>query len=129
MSDSKIHASGWVRYATVMFVIIGALNIIYGLTMIFNDEWIVFGATMVWYLDITAWGWITVMVGIVALAVAGGVYAGQTWARVVGIIAAVLAAINAFFVMPYYPVWGVAALALSLLVVWALTVHGDEVAA
>ena len=129
MSEGGIKASGWVLYATVMFVVSGALNVIYGLTMIINDEWIVFGADTVWYLDISAWGWITLLVGVLALAVAAGIYAGQTWARVLGIIAVVLAAINAFFVIPYYPVWGIVVLAMSMLVIWALTVHGDEVAA
>jgi hypothetical protein len=112
-----------------MFVIIGVLDVIYGLTMIINDEWIVFGAKTVWYLDLSAWGWITLLMGVLALAVAAGIYAGQTWAKVLGIIAAVLAAVNAFFVTPYYTVWGITVLAMSMLVIWALTVHGDEVAA
>jgi hypothetical protein len=126
MSEGTIKASGWVMYATVMFVIIGILDVIYGLTMIINDEWVVFTADTIWYLDISAWGWITLLMGVVALAVAGGVYTGQTWARVVGIVAGVLAAVNAFFVMPYYTVWGIAILAMSMLVIWALAVHGDE---
>ena len=129
MSEVGIKASGWVLYATVMFAIIGVLDVIYGLTMIINDEWIVFGAKTVWYLDISAWGWITLLMGVLALTVAGGIYAGQTWAKVVGIVAAVLAAVNAFIVMPYYTVWGITVLAMSMLVIWALTVHGDEVAA
>ncbi len=129
MPEGVIKASGWVLYATVMFVIIGVLDVIYGLTMIINDEWIVFGADTVWYLDISAWGWITLLMGVLALAVAAGIYSGQTWAKVLGIVAAVLAAIDAFIVMPYYTVWGIAVLAMSMLVIWALTVHGDEVAA
>ncbi|MGI9584449.1 MAG: DUF7144 family membrane protein, partial [Acidimicrobiia bacterium] len=71
-------------------------------------------------------GWITLLTGVLALAVAGGIYSGQTWARVLGIIAAVIASVNAFFVIPYYTVWGVAVLAMSVLVIWALAVHGDE---
>jgi hypothetical protein len=121
--------SGWVLFATTMFVIVGVMDIIFGLTMIINNEWIVFGAKEVWYLDISAWGWITFIVGTLALVVAWGVYAGQTWARVVGIAVAVLAVIDAFLVMPYYTVWGITILALSVLVIWALAAHGDEVPA
>lgn len=67
--------------------------------------------------------------GVGTLVVSAGIYAGQTWARVLGVIAAVLAAIDAFIVMPYYTVWGITVLAMSVLVIWALTVHGDEVEA
>ena len=129
MTTAVMERSGWVLFATTMFVIVGVMNIIFGLTMIINNEWIVFGAKEVWYLDISAWGWITLIVGALALVVAWGVYAGQTWARVVGIIVAVLAVIDAFLVMPYYTVWGVVILALSVLVIWALAAHGDEVPA
>ena len=121
--------SGWVIFATTMFVIVGVLNVIYGLTMIINNEWIVFAADEIWYLDITAWGWITLLLGVLALFVAFGVYAGQTWAQVVGIIAATLAAVDAFLVIPYFPVWGIVLLALAILLIWALAVHGDEVMA
>jgi hypothetical protein len=129
MTTAVMERSGWVLFASTMFVIVGVMNIIFGLTMIINNEWIVFGAKEVWYLDISAWGWITLIVGALALVVAWGVYAGQTWARVVGIIVAVLAVIDAFLVMPYYTVWGITILALSVLVIWALAAHGDEVPA
>jgi hypothetical protein len=109
-----------------MFVIIGVMDVVHGLTMIINNEWIAFGAVTVWYTDLAVWGWITLLLGVLGLAVAGGIYSGQTWARIVGVIAAGLAAIDAFFIMPYYPLWAWAILALSILVVWALTAHGDE---
>ena len=99
MTTAVMERSGWVLFATTMFVIVGVLDIIFGLTMIINNEWIVFGAKEVWYLDISAWGWITFIVGALALVVAWGVYAGQTWARVVGIIVAVLAVIDATHLM------------------------------
>jgi len=128
MATATIERSSWVLFATTMFVIVGVMDIIYGLTMIINNQWVVFTATEVWYLDIAVWGWITLIVGVLALLVAWGVYAGQTWARVLGIVAAAFAAVDAFLIMPYYTVWGVAILAVSILVIWALTVHGDEVA-
>ena len=42
---------------------------------------------------------------------------------------AVLAVIDAYLVMPYYTVWGITILAVSVLVIWALAAHGDEVPA
>lgn len=127
MTTGNVSRSGWVLYATTMFAIIGVMDVIYGLTMIINNEWIAFGAVTVWYIDLAVWGWITLLIGVVGLAVAAGVYVGQTWARVVGVIVAGLAAINAFFIMPYYPAWALVVLGMSMLVIWALSVHGDEV--
>ncbi len=127
MTTNNRGPSGWVLYATTMFAIVGAMNILYGLAMIINNEWVVFGADKVWYLDLAAWGWITLLVGILAITVSLGVYSGQTWARVLGVVAASVAALDAFVVMPYYPGWAIAILALSLLLIWALTAHGDEI--
>jgi len=126
MTTATADRNGWVLYATTMFAIVGVMDIFYGLAMIISNEWVVFSATKVWYIDIAVWGWITVLLGVLGLAVAAGVYAGQTWARVLGVIAAGLIAIDAFFIMPYYPVWALAVLALSILIIWAVTVHGDE---
>ena len=129
MTTATTGRSGWVTYAMTMFIVIGVLDIIYGLTMLINDEWVVFGADTVWYVDISVWGWVTLLLGVLSLAVASGISAGKTWAQILGVTAAVLAAINAFMVMPYYTTWGVVVLALSMLMIWALTVHGDEIGA
>jgi hypothetical protein len=127
MTSSISERSGWVVFATTMFFIVGAMDIIHGLQMILNEGWIVFGQVNVWYVDVTAWGWFTLVMGLFALIVSWAIYSGQTWARVVGIIAATLAAINAFAIMPYYTAAALTILALSVLVIWALAVHGDEV--
>jgi hypothetical protein len=119
--------SGWVTYAMTMFIVAGVLNVFYGLVMLINDEWVVFGATEVFYIDISIWGWITLLLGALALWVAAGISQGKTWAQILGITAAALHAVNAFMTMPYYPVWSLVMLALALLLIWALTVHGDEV--
>jgi hypothetical protein len=119
--------SGWVTYAMTMFIVVGALNVIYGLTMLINDEWIVFGADEVFYIDITIWGWLTLVLGALALWVAAGISQAKTWAQIVGLTAAALHAVNAFLTMPYYPVWSLVVLAMASLIIWALTVHGDEV--
>ena len=120
--------SGWIIFATTIFFMVGALDVIHGLQMVLKSEWIVLGAFNVWYLDVSAWGWITLIMGGVALLVSWAIYSGQTWGRVVGIIAATLAAIDAFLIMQYYTAASLVILTLSVLVIWALAVHGDEVA-
>lgn len=118
--------SGWTIFTVTIFIVIGVLNVIYGLTMIINDEWLVFGAATVWYIDLSTWGWITLIVGVLQLFVAWGVSSNQTWARIVGIFFAILAMINAFFVVPYYPIWSIIVIVLTVMVIYALTVKADE---
>lgn len=125
---SYAQTSGWVIFAATMFVLVGVFNVIWGLTAIINAEWIVLADGKFWYLDLTAWGWITLIVGVIQFLVAWGVLSGQTWAKIVGIIAAGIAALNAFFVIPYYAIWGILILALAVMIIYGLAVHGDEVA-
>jgi len=57
------------------------------------------------------------------------VMAGQTWARVVGIILAVLSAFANFTFIPYYPFWAIMIIAVDVFVIWALAVHGRDLKA
>lgn len=120
--------SGWVIFAITMFILAGVFNVIYGLAMIFNSEWIVLTLDGAWLVDITAWGWITLIVGIIQFLAAWGISTGSTWARVVGIIIAAIAAVNALFTISIFPVWGLVILAIAVMVIYGLSVHGDEVA-
>ena len=77
-------------------------------------------------IDISTWGWIHLTLGIVALAIGFGLLAEQTWARVAGIVVAVLVALANFAWLPYYPLWSMLVIAFSVLVIWALTTQMKE---
>ena len=70
-------------------------------------------------------GWIHLLGGILVLLGGAYVFAGATWARVVGITLAVLSAVANFFI-PYYPFWSLLIIALDVWVIWALTRPVDE---
>jgi hypothetical protein len=55
--------------------------------------------------------------------------AGQTWARVVGIIIAVISAFANLLFIAAYPVWCTIVIAMDVLVIYALAAHGREVRA
>jgi hypothetical protein len=65
--------------------------------------------------DITTWGWIHLILGIVVALAGVGLLAGRTWARVVGITLAVLSAIANFMFIPHHPLWALAAHGRELL--------------
>ena len=66
--------------------------------------------------------------GIVILLAGFYLFSGAVWARTVGVIIAVLWAMVAFAWLPWYPVWAIVFLAVSIFIIWALTVHGRDIA-
>jgi hypothetical protein len=120
-------AIGWTYFAATMMVLIGIFHAIAGLIALFDDTFYVTTPKYVFQFDTTGWGWIHLIVGIL-IAIAGiGLFSGNVLARTVGVVMAVVSAVAAFAWMPYYPVWGVTMVAISVAVIWALTAHGRDV--
>jgi hypothetical protein len=108
---------------------IGSFQAISGLVALFNDDYYLVGKNgLVVSVDYTAWGWVHLVLGVVAFLTGIGMMIGQTWARVTGIILAVLSAIVNLAFAAAYPVWSVLIIALDVIVIYALAVHGREAA-
>src|SRR5688572_1861125 len=94
-------ASGWAVgfawFAASMLMLIGAFQFFEGLAAVIENEFFVVGANYVYEFDVTAWGWIHMIVGAIVLLAGWAVFSGQTWARVVGITVAIVSAISQFF--------------------------------
>jgi hypothetical protein len=118
---------GMVIFAGTMLLMLGALQAMEGLVAIFQDEYfLVTRNGMVVTLDYTTWGWTHLVIGLIAAGVGIGVFAGQTWARVAGIvIAAISILVNVAF-LPAYPIWIMIIIGIDVLVIYALAVHGKE---
>ena len=119
-------AIGFVVFAAVMMVLVGTFQVIAGIAAIFEDEFFVVGPNYVYDVDVTAWGWIHLLLGLTLVLAGFGALKGATWARVVGITLASLSAISNFFFIPYYPVWSIVIIAADVLVIWALSVYGRK---
>jgi hypothetical protein len=120
-------AIGFVLFAAVMMILIGTFQGIVGLVALFDDNFYLATREYLFQFDITTWGWIHLIFGIVVALAGIGLLAGRTWARVVGIILAALSAIANFLFIPQYPFWALLAIALDVVVIWALAAHGREV--
>jgi hypothetical protein len=143
MSDQTMHGSatgagpahstrertgwvGWVYFGGTMLVLVGIFNVIEGLVALFNDQFYVPTRQGVLVFDLTAWGWIHLIVGGLAVIAGVGLFTGAMWARVFGVILAGVNAIAQLAFLSAYPVWAVVVIALDVLVIWALVVHGSE---
>jgi hypothetical protein len=120
--------SGWVvggvTFAGTMLILIGLFQAIDGLVAIANDDFFVVTQNYTFDLDTTAWGWIHLLLGIVMVLAGWSIFAGKTWAAVVGLTLAMLSAVANFFFIPYYPFWSLIMIALDCWVIWALTRPG-----
>jgi len=124
-------ATGWVGYvvfAGVMLIMLGGFQVIEGLVAILRDDYyLVTRSGLLLTMDFTAWGWTHLILGEIAVITGIGVLLGQTWARVTGIIIAVLSALANIAFLPAYPIWATIIIALDVLAIYALAVHGREV--
>ena len=120
-------AMGFIVFAAVMMMMTGAFQALAGLIAIFENEFYVATRNYLFQFDATSWGWIHLIVGVIVALAGFALLSGATWARVVGITLAVLSAVANFLFIPYYPFWSLLIIALDVLVIWALAVHGGKV--
>ncbi|WP_456846897.1 DUF7144 family membrane protein [Cellulomonas sp. P5_C6] len=120
-------AVGLTVFAGTMMMIAGVLHAMQGLVAVVNDTFYVVGQKWLFEFDVTTWGWIHVVVGIIVAFAGIFVLSGQVWARTVGVIVAALSIVFNFAWLPYYPVWSLIIIAIDFFVIWALTVHGRDI--
>jgi hypothetical protein len=114
-------ATGFAAFASVMMIMLGSFHAIMGLVALLNDEFFVKLPNYTFRLDVTGWGWIHLIGGIIVGWAGIALLSGRLWARAVGIAVAVLSAIANFLWLPYYPVWSIVLIGLAVTVIWALT--------
>lgn len=127
MQPDRQPVSGWAVgfsvFAGAIMLMIGVFQTFAGLAAIFKQEYFVVSPEYAFKIDVTEWGWIHLVIGIVIACAGLGVFSGAPWARAVGIALALLSATANFFFVPYYPVWAVILIALDVLVIWALATY------
>jgi hypothetical protein len=121
--------SGWIVFAAFMLLIIGAIDVLQGIVAIFRDEYVVATAKGVALLDVTAWGWSTLLWGVLIFITGLGLLGGAGWARWLAIIGVGINAIGQIaFMANYpqaYPLWNILIVALNVLVLYALTARWE----
>ncbi|MCE7884226.1 MAG: hypothetical protein DYH08_10255 [Actinobacteria bacterium ATB1] len=121
-------AIGWSAFAAVILMLIGVFQFFAGLVAIVDDKFYVVTKEYIFQFDATTWGWIHLIIGIIVFFAGIFIFTGAVWARLVGVIIAALSAIAAFFWLPWYPIWAIIVIAIDIFVIWALTVHGRDIA-
>jgi hypothetical protein len=118
--------AGWIGFAGVMMIMIGFFNIIDGLVALFKNNFYVVGPNGLLVLNLTGWGWVHLIVGVLAVLAGLALFTNAAWARVVAVILAAFNAIAQLAFLNAFPVWATIVIALDVVVIWALVVHGKE---
>jgi hypothetical protein len=113
-------ASGVSFFAGVLLIVGGGFQAIEALAAIVRDEYLVATPNYIYTFDLTAWGWIHLLIGLALVAVGICLLLGQGWALIAGIVLAALSALINFTWLPYSPFWAVLVIAIDLLIIWAL---------
>jgi hypothetical protein len=120
-------AVGVIVFAAVLMILGGVFHAVQGLVALVNDDFYVFGQEYVFEFDVTAWGWIHLLAGILVVTAGCFLLQGAVWARTVAVVVATLSIILNFMWMPFYPLWSMLVIGFDVLVIWAVTVHGRDV--
>jgi hypothetical protein len=123
-ADRSAGRSGWaiggMIFAATIMLVIGVFQILMGIAAIARNAFFFRPAHYPYSISTTGWGWIHLIIGVLVVLTALGLYRGETWARIVGIGIVALAAIDNFLFLPYYPLWSIVLIGLDVWVIWAL---------
>jgi hypothetical protein len=114
-------------FVAILLLIAGVINVIYGIGAI-SDAHFYAGDTRYVIGSLHAWGWITVLLGIFELFAGVSLLKGDTFGRIVGIVAASLGAIGSLLAVGgAYPFWSLGIFAICLICIHGLVVYGEDV--
>jgi hypothetical protein len=120
--------AGWIGFAGMLMLIIGGIDFFQGLIALFEDEYYLVTQSGFLVVDLTTWGWIMLLWGVLLMLAGLALIAGQSWARWFTIV---VVSLNIFAQLGFlgnstYPLWALTALALNVVVLYALTARWSE---
>ena len=123
---TSVGAYGVSVFAGVILVTLASFQILEGLSAVLKDNVYVSGLNYAYAINLTTWGWIHLVIGVIGVAVGIGILAGQAWGHILGIAFAVISALSQFMFLPFYPFWALLLIAMNILVIWALATRLTE---
>jgi hypothetical protein len=116
---------GLIFFASILLLVAGFFNMIYGIAAIAQSHVFVANAHYV-FGNLRAWGWITLIIAILQLVAGAGVLAGNQWARWFGVVVVGLSALDMMFFIPAYPFWALTIIAVDIVALYGLCVYGSR---
>ncbi len=119
--------SGWAWFAGSLLGLVGVFQVMAGIVALAKSGYYTAPArTLLTHASYSTWGWVHLIIGLVALVVGGGLVFGSMAARVAGVALAVLSAVVNLAFLPAAPFVATLVIAVDVVVIYAITVHGGE---
>ena len=120
--------AGWIGFAGILMVLVGAIDFIQGLIALFDDKYFVVAGSGFLVVDLTAWGWIMLIWGVLLVLAGVALVGGLGWARWFAIVVVSLNFIAqlGFLGNSQTPIWSLTVIALNVIVLYALTARWTE---
>ena len=120
-----MRGAGGALFAGIVLMVVGVLNIVYGIAAVSDSHFYVEDTHFV-FTTLHTWGWIAIVLGAIEVTASLSLFAGGTYGRVVGIVAATVGAIGALLnVGGAHPWWSLGIFAVCVWVIYSLTVLGE----
>ena len=121
-----MRGTGRVAFAGALLLIVGTLNIIYGIGALGNANVLVGDRRLV-FSNLHTYGWILIILGVIQLTGGISLLGGNTYGRVIGIVAASLGAIESLVsIGGRYPWWSLGIFALCVYVLHGLIMFDQD---
>jgi hypothetical protein len=120
-----MRGGGRVAFAAILLLIVGTINIIYGIAAISDANFFVNNTHYV-FSSLHTWGWIMLILGVLQLTGGLSLLGGGTYGRVIGLTVASIGAIESLLsIGGRYPFWSLGVFALCVIVIHGILVYGE----
>jgi hypothetical protein len=107
-------------FGGVLLLIASGFDLLQGASAVANDDLYAQGSEYLYKFDMTAWGWVHIILGVLGVLVAVGILMRAGWGQITGIMIASLSILTNFMFLPIYPVWSAFIIGFNAIVIWAL---------
>ena len=124
--DSYQRGDGWVLFAGIMLMIVGFLNLIYGIAALDDSAYFNGDARYVIFDDLNTWGWFYLIIGVLQLIAAFSIWNKGAYGRLIGIATAAGNAMLVLFTVNAYPFAAFMIFLIDIAVIYGLAVYGGR---
>jgi hypothetical protein len=121
-SRRRVPGERWITFAAVLFLVVGAFNVIDGIALIVDDNY--FHADKLLFGDPSMWGGLALTMGAGQILIGFGIFRGSILAQILGVVWAIINGCVHLLSIGAYPAWSIIIMALDGLVIYGLILYG-----